>query len=112
MTPGLHAGAAVAMAVLAIGCAHRVELHSDPAGARAYVDDVFVGLTPTAFVERAGPRRSASIRLEKEGFRTITAEERPRWRAACVWSFGRTLADRYDYVLRPVEPDAGDEPGR
>ena len=90
-------------------CSHRVTISSNPAGARTYVDNQFIGLTPASFVERSGRGREYQIRLEKEGYRTVTAEEKQGLNLVflalslftcgfgILWSF--TLEDRYDYAL-------------
>lgn len=90
-------------------CSHRVSINSNPTGARTYVDNQFIGLTPATFVERSGMRREYQIRLEKDGYRTATTVERQGINLVfltlaiftcgigILWSF--TLEDRYDYSL-------------
>lgn len=99
-------------ALLAVGpaCSHRVTINSNPTGARTYVDNQFVGLTPASFVERSGLGREYQIRLEKEGYRNVIATEKQGVNLVflafsllftcgigILWSF--TLEDRYDYSL-------------
>jgi len=98
----------LALAVAA-GCNHRVSVNSNPPGARAYVDQQFVGVTPTTFSETSGFGKEYEIRLEKDGYRTLTVKEKQRANLGylllsiltcgigVLWSF--TLEDRYDYSL-------------
>jgi len=91
-------------------CSHRFSINSNPTGARTYVDDQFIGLTPATFVERSGMGKEYQIRLEKEGYRSVTTMEKQGLNLTflaisllftcgigILWSF--TLEDRYDYSL-------------
>lgn len=90
-------------------CSHRVSVNSNPTGARTYVDDQFIGLTPASFVERSGRGTEFQIRLEKDGYRNVNAKEKQGINLTflvlsvftcglgILWSF--TLEDRYDYSL-------------
>lgn len=93
-----------------IACSHRVSINSNPTGARTYVDNQFIGLTPATFVEKSGLGKQYQIRLEKEGYRTLTTKEKQGLNliyalfsvlfscgVGLLWSF--TLEDRYDYSL-------------
>ena len=94
---------------LAAGCTHRVSVNSNPPGARTYVDEQFVGVTPTTFTETSGFGKEYEIRLEKDGYRTLSVKEKQRANlvylllsiltcgVGVLWSF--TLEDRYDYSL-------------
>lgn len=112
MVRGSFRGVAVVLvAVFALtACSHRFSINSNPTGARTYVDDQFIGLTPASFVERGGMGREYQIRLEKEGYRSIKTMEKQGinlWflgmsllftcGIGIFWSF--TLEDRYDYSL-------------
>lgn len=107
---GARAIAVAALAAFALtACSHRVNVNSNPTGARIYVDGEFRGLTPTSFVERSGRGKEYEIRLEKEGYRTVTAKEKQGINLVflglsiftcglgLLWSF--TLEDKYDYSL-------------
>jgi hypothetical protein len=108
---GLRASALATLLCFApIACTHRVSINSNPTGARTYVDNQFIGLTPATFVEKSGLGRKYQVRLEKDGYRTLTAQEKQGVNAVYVlfsllftcgvgilWSF--TLDDRYDYSL-------------
>lgn len=105
---------AVALVVLLgftqIACSHRVSINSNPTGARTYVDNQFIGLTPATFVEKSSLGREYQIRLERDGYRTMTTVEKQGINLVyllfalfftcgigILWSF--TLEDRYDYTL-------------
>ena len=104
---GLVVGVMTAFALTA--CSHRVNVNSNPTGARIYVDGEFRGLTPTSFVERSGRGKEYEIKLEKEGYRTVVAKEKQGINLVflglsiftcglgLLWSF--TLEDKYDYSL-------------
>lgn len=99
----------VALALTSAACSHRVAINSNPPGARTYVDNQFIGVTPTTFVEKSGLGKEYQIRLEKEGYRTLSAAEKQRINliyllfapftcmVGILWSF--TLEDQYDYSL-------------
>ena len=99
----------VVVGLLLTACSHRFSINSNPTGARTYVDDQFIGLTPATFVERSGSGREYQIRLEKEGYRSVNTKEKQRINLTflvlsiftcgigILWSF--TLEDRYDYSL-------------
>ncbi len=76
----LTAAGAAACALLLQGCVVRsITVKSDPAGARAYLDDAHIGNTPvTVSFQHYGTRR---IRVEKEGFETASrvVEINPPW---------------------------------
>lgn len=93
-----------------VACSHRVSINSNPPGARTYVDNQFIGVTPTSFVEKSGLGKEYQIRLEKEGYRAVTVAEKQKLSLVyllfsllftcglgILWSF--TLEDRYDYSL-------------
>lgn len=93
-----------------MACSHRVSINSNPTGARTYVDNQFIGLTPATFVEKSGLGKQYQIRLEKDGYRTLTTQEKQGLNLVymlfsllftcgigILWSF--TLEDRYDYSL-------------
>ena len=93
-----------------IACSHRVSINSNPTGARTYVDNQFIGLTPATFVEKSGLGKQYQVRLEKDGYRTLTTQEKQGLNLVymlfsllftcgigILWSF--TLEDRYDYSL-------------
>ena len=102
--------AAAALSIAASACSHRVTINSNPTGARVYVDNQFVGVTPASFVEKSGLAKEYQIRLEREGYRTVTAHEKRGVNvvyaifavlftcgAGLLWSF--ELEDHYDYSL-------------
>lgn len=91
-------------------CSHRVSINSNPPGARTYVDNQFIGVTPTTFLERSGIGKEYQLRLEKDGYRTYSTKEKQKLNLVYLlfsllftcgvgtfWSF--TLEDRYDYSL-------------
>ena len=92
-----------------VACSHRVQVNSNPPGARTYVDNQFIGVTPTSFVEKSGLGKEYQIRLEKDGYRTVTAKEKQKVNVVylmlslftcgigILWSF--TLEESYDYAL-------------
>src|SRR5207237_2233565 len=71
---------ALLAAVLIAGaaCSHRVSINSNPPGARTYVDNQFIGVTPTTFLEHSGIGKEYQIRLEKDGYRTYSTQEKQR----------------------------------
>lgn len=95
---------------LVFACSHRVNINSNPTGARAFVDGQFIGLTPATFIEKSSLGKDYEIRLEKQGYRTVTTREKQGLNLTyalfsifftcgigLLWSF--TLEDRYDYSL-------------
>ena len=101
--------AVLAISLTMLACSHRVAINSNPPGARTYVDNQFIGVTPTTFVEKSGMGKEYQIRLEKEGYRTLSVVEKQRINliyllfapftcmVGILWSF--TLEDQYDYSL-------------
>jgi hypothetical protein len=98
-----------ALSLSAIACSHRVQINSNPTGARTYVDNQFIGLTPATFVERSGMGKAYQFRLEKEGYRTMNAPAKQRVNVIYLLFslftcgigilFSFTLEDSYDYAL-------------
>lgn len=112
MVRGSFRGIALGLVVVfsLTACSHRFSINSNPTGARTYVDDQFIGLTPATFVERSGMGREYQIRLEKEGYHSVNTKEKQGINLTflaisllftcgigILWSF--TLEDRYDYSL-------------
>ncbi|MGE0707365.1 MAG: PEGA domain-containing protein [Planctomycetota bacterium] len=58
-------------ATLLGGCAHSVRFISEPEGADVYVDNIYVGQTPTVWQTRSGLPDTAYVRVEKEGFEPV-----------------------------------------
>ncbi len=53
-------------------CTHDVYIRSNPAGAKIYVNDEFIGKSPAVYEESIGARETVEVRAEKEGFATKT----------------------------------------
>ncbi len=117
----------VALALLgsfSAGCANnQAFFHSEPPGARVYIDGQAeaVGVTPCKFRYRNGLGGAYKITLEREGYEilctNILADEmdksaRKKWLAAgLVWSplwlgtfFTRKLKDSYKFTLKKSAP--------
>jgi hypothetical protein len=72
---------AIAAVVSSLGCSTelpRTRITSDPPGARVTLDDLYVGETPVSVALDA---RTHRVRIEKEGFETLTAHISPKSRA-------------------------------
>jgi hypothetical protein len=63
--------AAVALVVFAIGCASVTVINSSPEGAKVFVDEQAVGVTPFTYTDTKIIGSSTYVRLEKEGFKTL-----------------------------------------
>ena len=51
-------------------CSHDVYIRSNPNGAKIYVNDEFIGKSPTVYEEQLGGSDSVEIKAEKEGYKT------------------------------------------
>ena len=61
-------------------CTHDVYIRSNPAGAKIYVNDEFIGKSPAVYEESIGAREKVEVRAEKEGFATKTIVlEKSKW---------------------------------
>ena len=98
------------------GCAHRVQVTSDPDGAKVAIDGFQIGVTPATFLETSGFSKTYQIKIEREGYRSYTGvlaqEINPLYAALSIgfglftlcgflgllWSF--TLQDHYHFNLQ------------
>lgn len=109
------------LALLTTACAQQAAFVSSPPGAKVFIDDQEIGVTPCNYDYNLGHNGKHSVRIAKEGydavdFTVITDEvdskARNRWMAAgVVWSplwlgtfFTKKLKDSYDFALRAEPP--------
>ena len=59
-----------AMPILS-GCSSSTTIHSEPAGARLYVDGQYIGETPARYSDTSIVGTSHSVRLTQEGYKDI-----------------------------------------
>src|SRR5206468_4540450 len=109
--------------LLLVGCAGRAWVRSAPSGAKVYVNDQFVGVTPVVYSVRRpefnGPLR---YRLELDGHQPAEGQLQKRVGPARIvgacFSLGlsllfkpaTTLRDRYDVPLQLVSTPEGPKP--
>ena len=60
------------LVIVSIGsaCSHDVYIRSNPNGAKIYVNDEFIGKSPTVYEEQLGRSDAVEIKAEKEGYKT------------------------------------------
>lgn len=72
LTPKILTGAlTIVLVVFAIGCTSLTVINSSPEGAKVFVDEQAVGLTPFTYSDTKIIGSSTYIRLEKEGYKTL-----------------------------------------
>lgn len=62
----------LAFATLFTSCASQTLIKSNPEGAQVYIQDAYVGQTPYAYSDTKIIGSTTNIRLEKEGYKTLT----------------------------------------
>lgn len=109
------------LALLTSACAQQAAFVSSPPGAKVFIDDREIGVTPCNYDYKLGHNGKHSVRIAKEGYDavdfTVVTDEvdskaRSRWVAAgVVWSplwigtlFTKKLKDSYDFALRAEPP--------
>ena len=66
----LVASSLLALFVLS-GCAQTVRIATEPEGADVYVNNIFVGQSPTQYRTTTGMPDTAYVRLEKRGYKEV-----------------------------------------
>lgn len=74
----------VAVVVLFASCSSSTLIQSDPSGAKVYMNEEFMGVTPLSYSDTKIVGSTTSLRIEKEGFEPL-----------------------YTYLTRNEEVDAG-----
>lgn len=70
------------------GCAQTVRLNTEPEGADVYVNNIFVGKSPTQYRARTGTPDTAYVRVEKPGYdqvRNATIDKTYRADISLLW---------------------------
>lgn len=103
------------LAVGMAGCSHDVRFMSEPEGADVYVDNIYVGSTPTLWQSRSGLPDTAYVRIEKEGYeplrnamidKTYRADVHLLWLIPGIIPYFLATAryeDDYIFRLKPTE---------
>lgn len=109
------------VAALALtGCAHAVRLEAVPAGATIEVNGDLLGPAPVLWEERSGFRRTYTVVLRAEGYRTRTVAltQAVKFPTFCClpllpWAW-ELPEDRYRFALEPEDGRSDEEriPGR
>lgn len=67
-----RAGALLLVALILLsGCAQTVRINTEPEGADVYVNNIFVGQSPTQYRTTTGTPDTAYIRVEKPGYKEV-----------------------------------------
>lgn len=69
---------------LLVGCAHAVELRSEPPGAEVFIEGERVGVTPMILEETSGETDRITVEMRQNGVAARFAIERDGWSAAPV----------------------------
>ena len=78
----------LAASVLLTGCAQTVRLNTEPEGADIYVNNIYVGKSPTTYRARSGTPDTAYVRIEKPGYvavRNATIDKTYRADISLLW---------------------------
>ena len=70
------------------GCAQTVRINTEPEGADVYVNNIFVGQSPTQYRTRTGTPDTAYVRLEKRGYQEVknaTIDRQYRADVSLLW---------------------------
>jgi hypothetical protein len=105
---------AAALALAPIGCKQVVRFTSDPDGASVWVNDKYIGETPTNFFTRSGTPDTLYVKVEKGGYVTIKSATIDKSYHADVYLFlllpgiipyfliGAQMEDSYDWKLQKI----------
>lgn len=80
--------AILAGAMIAAGCSQTVRITTEPEGADVYVNNIYVGQTPTNWRTRSGVPDTAYVKIEKPGYETVnnaTIEKSYRADVQLLW---------------------------
>lgn len=107
---------ATALLLLAIfvlgGCAQTVRLNTEPEGAKVYVNNIFIGESPTQYRTTTGTPDTAYVRIEKRGFKDVknaTIDRQYRANIMLLWLIpgiipyfvaGATYEDDYLFYMQ------------
>jgi hypothetical protein len=106
---------AVACLGVVVGCAHRTQIVSQPAGASVYVNGTFACTTPCMYETPATQLQPHTpIRLEREGYQPVESELKTGILASRIvggiftlgivplFKWPRTYYAKHEFTLRPM----------
>jgi hypothetical protein len=96
-------------------CAHSSRITSDPEGADVYINNIFIGQTPTNYRSRSSLPEPAYVRIEKKGFKPIknaVIEKALRADVSLLlllpgiipYFFSARFEDNYVFSMKPLKP--------
>lgn len=84
-----RAGALLIAAIFLLGgCAQTVRLNTEPEGADIYINNIFVGKSPTQYRTQTGTPDTAYVRIEKPGYvevRNATIDKQYKANISLLW---------------------------
>ena len=78
----------IATVFLLSGCAQTVRLNTEPEGADIYVNNIFVGQSPTQYRTQTGTPDTAYVRIDKRGYvevRNAVIEKQYKANVSLLW---------------------------